>query len=156
MKIVVGLGSNLGDRLVTLRRAVDELSKVAPILSASTVYETAPVGEVPQGPFLNAAVLVAFSGARALFRETSAIEQRLGRIRRERWGPRTIDLDLLWAEEDVKEEGLVIPHPRLHERAFAVVPLLELLPDLGSLYSVSGNDLAVFAPSSALLEKVRT
>jgi 2-amino-4-hydroxy-6-hydroxymethyldihydropteridine diphosphokinase len=131
VRVVVGLGANLGDRLATMRAAVRELARVAAIAATSRVYETAPVGPA-QPPFLNAAVLVSsWEGSPAdWLRELLAIEASLGRVRAERWGPRTIDLDLLWAD-GVAVEGpeLTVPHPRLRERAFALIPLLEVAPD---------------------------
>jgi 2-amino-4-hydroxy-6-hydroxymethyldihydropteridine diphosphokinase len=130
VRVVVGLGANLGDRLATMRAAVRELGRVATVAATSRVYETAPVGPA-QPSFLNAAVLLSsWEGAPAdWLRELLAIETRLGRVRAERWGPRTIDLDLLWAE-GVAVEGpqLTVPHPRLRERAFALIPLLEVAP----------------------------
>ena len=88
-----------------------------------------PIGGPPQGPFLNAAVLVEYAEIRALFGALLAIELELGRVRTVTWGPRTIDLDLLWAEsESIASADLVVPHPRLHERAFAILPLLDVAP----------------------------
>jgi 2-amino-4-hydroxy-6-hydroxymethyldihydropteridine diphosphokinase len=94
--------------------------------------ETEPVGPVEQGPFLNGAVQVATElGPRELLERLLDIEQRLGRVRAERFGPRTIDLDLLlYGDEVLDEPGLTLPHPRLHERRFALEPLAELAPDL--------------------------
>jgi 2-amino-4-hydroxy-6-hydroxymethyldihydropteridine diphosphokinase len=126
---VVGLGANLGDRLGSLRAATRALGDVAAVKRASRVYETAPVGPA-QPEFLNAAVLCAYEGTpEALLDELLAIEVRLGRVRGERWGPRTIDLDILWIDGLVyASDRLVVPHPHLHERAFAMVPLLEVAP----------------------------
>jgi 2-amino-4-hydroxy-6-hydroxymethyldihydropteridine diphosphokinase len=127
---VVGLGSNLGDRRAMLDRAMRELARIARVEAASHVYETAPVGP-PQGRFFNAAALIAFAGTpEELLDALLAIERRLGRVRGERWGPRTIDLDVLWIDGvAVASERLTVPHPRLHERAFALAPLLEVRPD---------------------------
>ena len=113
-----------------MRAALAELSAVTAVVRTSSVYETAPVGP-PQPAFLNAAALVVSDRApEALLDELLRIELRLGRARVERWAPRTIDLDILWIEATaVESERLVVPHPRLRERAFALVPLLELLPD---------------------------
>jgi len=135
LKIVLGLGSNLGDRLANLRRAASELAASAHItvLSRSSVVESEAVGGPPQPDFLNAAVLVETALAPAdLLATTRSIEAALGRIRPdpERWGPRTMDIDLLWARGLVVDEpDLTLPHPRLSERAFALQPLLELVPD---------------------------
>ena len=130
----VGIGSNLGDREENLRRAVDLLSKEdgIAVTAVSEIRETEPVGPVEQGPFLNGAVRIETAvGPRELLDRLLAVEQRLGRVREERWGPRTIDLDLLlYGDEAVDEPGLTVPHPRLHERRFALEPLADLAPSL--------------------------
>ncbi len=130
----VGIGSNLGDREENLRRAVELLSEEERIdvTAVSEIRETAPVGPVEQGPFLNGAVQIETDlGSRALLERLLAVELRLGRVRDERWGPRTIDLDLLlYGDEVVDEPGLRVPHPRLHERRFALEPLADLAPSL--------------------------
>lgn len=130
MRAVVGLGGNLGDRLGTLRGAVGALSAASRILAVSPVFETAPVGP-DQPDFLNAAVLLEYDGpARGLLRVLLDIERAFGRERRERWGPRTLDLDLLWIEGVVVDEpDLHVPHARLTERRFALEPLLEVAPE---------------------------
>ncbi len=130
MRAAIGIGANLGDRLATMREAVARLSRVSTVLARSHVYETAPVGGPPQGDYLNAAVLVDYNGEPlALLDELLRIEAELGRERYVRWGPRTVDLDLLWIEGLVVEHPrLFVPHPRLAERAFALVPLLEVAP----------------------------
>jgi 2-amino-4-hydroxy-6-hydroxymethyldihydropteridine diphosphokinase len=128
--VVLGLGSNLGDRLGTLRNAVGRLREVATVERVSSVYESAAVGP-PQPDYLNAALLARFEGtAHALLDATQAVERDLGRVRTIRWGPRTIDIDVLWIEGMVvHDERLVVPHPELWARAFALCPLLELVPD---------------------------
>jgi 2-amino-4-hydroxy-6-hydroxymethyldihydropteridine diphosphokinase len=130
LRAVVGFGANLGDRLLTMRTAVRVLSAATHVERTSHVYVTAPVGELRQPEFLNAAALVLYRGeAEQLLDMLLAIEVGLGRVRRERWGPRTIDLDLLWVQGLFLETPrLVLPHPHLKERAFAVIPLLELVP----------------------------
>lgn len=130
MRVVIGLGSNLGDRLAALRTAVAKLRDVAPVKRTSKVYETAPIG--PEQPdYLNAAVLVEWSKPLAdLLPELLRIEKEMGRVRRERWQARTIDLDILWTDgAPVRRPDLTVPHARLHERAFAVLPLLDVAPD---------------------------
>jgi 2-amino-4-hydroxy-6-hydroxymethyldihydropteridine diphosphokinase len=146
MRAVVGLGANLGDRLATMREAVRRLGAVARVEVTSRVYETAPVGGIAQGDFLNAAVRVAWDGtAEALLDELLRIERELGRVRAEKWGPRAIDLDVLWIDgEIVATARVVVPHPQLLERAFAVVPLLEVAP--GAIDPRSGA--AIVAPST--------
>jgi 2-amino-4-hydroxy-6-hydroxymethyldihydropteridine diphosphokinase len=124
----VGLGANLGDREATIRAALHALPGV---VAVSSLRETDPVGVVDQPRFLNGVAAVETDlSARELLEELLAIERELGRERRERWGPRTIDLDLLlYGEETIDEPGLTVPHPRLHERRFALEPLAELAPD---------------------------
>jgi 2-amino-4-hydroxy-6-hydroxymethyldihydropteridine diphosphokinase len=130
----VGIGSNLGDREKYLRDAVALIGaeEGIDVLAVSELRETAPVGPVEQGPFLNGAVRISTElPPRELLERLLSIEQRLGRVRRERFGPRTIDLDLLlYGDERVDEPGLTVPHPRLHERGFALEPLAELEPGL--------------------------
>ncbi len=134
-RVVIGLGSNVGDRRANLDAAV-ALLRAQPaitVLRRSPVYETAPAGGPPQDDYLNAALLVVTSrDARDILDRLLDAERRLGRVRaeEERWGPRTIDLDILWIEgEAVAEPGLEVPHPRLAERPFAVRPLLDVAPD---------------------------
>ena len=148
LRAVVGVGANLGDRLATMRQAVDAVGRVATIVKRSPVYETAPVGGPQQPPFLNAAVLILYAGAPlALLDALLAIEADLGRVRRERWGPRTIDLDILWIDAlAVRDPRLEVPHPRLTERAFALLPLLDVVPDArdpltGALYTAPAGDI---------------
>jgi 2-amino-4-hydroxy-6-hydroxymethyldihydropteridine diphosphokinase len=139
----VGLGANLGDREATLRAAVDRLAARPGIevAAVSTFRETEPVGYVDQPAFLNGAVAVETDlTARELLEALLEVERSLGRTREgPRFGPRTIDLDLLaYGGDLVDEPGLRVPHPRLQERAFALEPLLELdpgldLPGLGAL-----------------------
>jgi 2-amino-4-hydroxy-6-hydroxymethyldihydropteridine diphosphokinase len=148
LKAVVGLGSNLGDRLATMRAALRELALVARVEATSRVYATAPVGP-PQPEYLNAAALVAWDGeVRELLGALLAIEKTLGRVRGEKWGPRTIDLDVLWIEGvTVHEPGLVVPHPHLKERAFALAPMLEVAPGAreptGEVYVVPEGEVRV-------------
>ena len=131
-KAFVGIGSNLGDREGNLRRAIDVLSaeEGIEVVAVSELRETEPVGPVEQGPFLNGAVQLETSlGPRELLARLLAVENRLGRVRGERWGPRTIDLDLLlYGDEAIDEPGLVVPHPFLLQRLFVLEPLAELIP----------------------------
>jgi 2-amino-4-hydroxy-6-hydroxymethyldihydropteridine diphosphokinase len=128
----LALGSNLGDRLEHLRGAVAllNLEDGVRVVRSSRVYETAPVGP-PQPDYLNAVIEVATTlTARELLRVCLGVEQTLGRVRTERWGPRVIDVDVLsYDDERIDEPDLIVPHPRMHERAFVLVPLLELTPD---------------------------
>jgi 2-amino-4-hydroxy-6-hydroxymethyldihydropteridine diphosphokinase len=132
----VGLGSNLGDREATLREAVRLLDaeQGIEVVAVSSVRETDPVGYLDQPPFLNAACAIETSLTPAeLLARLLAIEARLGRVRdgAPRWGPRACDLDLLlYGDRVVEEPDLVVPHPRLTERRFALEPLVELDPEL--------------------------
>lgn len=130
----LGLGSNLGDRLAHLQDALDALREVdgLDVVGVSRVYETEPVGGPEQPEYLNAVVAVETdASARELLMLAQALEHAAHRVRGERWGPRTLDVDvLLVGREVVDEPDLVIPHPRLHERAFVLAPLADLAPDL--------------------------
>ena len=130
----VGIGANLGPREETLRRAVELLGRAdgVEVVGVSELRETDPVGVVDQPPFLNGAVSVETTlSPRALLDLLLEIERSLGRVRGERWGPRVVDLDLLvYGNEVVDEPGLHVPHPRLHERRFALEPLAEMNPEL--------------------------
>ena len=130
MRVVIGLGANLGDRRATLREAAARIERLAPILARSGLWETAPVGGPEQPDFLNAALLIEWTRAPIeLLDELMAIEADLGRVREIPNGPRTIDLDVLWIDGlAVNEPRLVVPHPRVHLRAFALAPMLEVAP----------------------------
>jgi 2-amino-4-hydroxy-6-hydroxymethyldihydropteridine diphosphokinase len=130
----IGLGSNLGDREAALRRAVEMLAGMpgTKVLRVSSIYRTQPVGKTDQPEFLNMAAEVGTGlEPRELMAFLRGIEKKLGRMRGERWGPRTIDLDILFYEDRVlREPDLEIPHPRINQRAFVLEPLSELVPDL--------------------------
>jgi 2-amino-4-hydroxy-6-hydroxymethyldihydropteridine diphosphokinase len=133
--VYIGLGSNLGDRAEALRAAVERLARLhrTRVLAVSSFRETEPVGYLDQPRFVNAVAAVETElDPWTLLEELLALERALGRTREgPRFGPRTIDLDLLLYDELVLERpGLQIPHPRLHERAFVLEPLLELAPGL--------------------------
>ena len=127
----LGLGSNLGDRHQYLKNAVTALAFVAELLAESSLYETAPVGGPVQGDYLNQVVQVATDlPARQLLEACQAIEAEAGRDRTERFGPRTVDIDLLLFGRDVIDEaGLKVPHPRMTQRRFVLEPLLEIWPE---------------------------
>jgi 2-amino-4-hydroxy-6-hydroxymethyldihydropteridine diphosphokinase len=129
-RCVIGLGSNLGQSEQTLRAAVAALDSRFGVQRVSALYRTAAVGP-PQPDYLNAAVCCSIvEPARSVLEGLLEIEQRAGRLRLERWGPRTLDLDLLWIEGmEVHEPSLDVPHPRLTERAFALIPLIDVAPD---------------------------
>lgn len=126
----LGLGSNLGDRVAHLRAAVASLPD---LVATSSVYETAPVGgPADQGPYLNlVAELHTERTPRQLLEVCHALERDAGRVREVRWGPRTLDVDVLLVEGiDVDEPDLQVPHPRMAERRFVLAPLADLAPDL--------------------------
>jgi 2-amino-4-hydroxy-6-hydroxymethyldihydropteridine diphosphokinase len=132
-RVFLSLGSNLGDREANLERAlaVLEANGVA-VVRRSALFETAPVGKTDQPAFYNLVIEVRTSlPPRALLERLQAIERALGRVRTERWGPRTVDVDiLLYGTQTVVECGLEIPHPRMRHRAFVLVPLAAIAPDL--------------------------
>ncbi|HEY6573018.1 MAG TPA: 2-amino-4-hydroxy-6-hydroxymethyldihydropteridine diphosphokinase [Candidatus Eisenbacteria bacterium] len=145
-KAFVGLGSNLGEREAQIRRALEELGKLprTKVLRVSSLYDTEPVGEVEQPRFLNAVACVDTElTAGELLWNLLLVEQRLGRVRAKvkKWGPRTIDLDLLFFGDLVAEEpGLTVPHPEAHLRAFVLAPLAELEPDF--VHPILGETIA--------------
>jgi 2-amino-4-hydroxy-6-hydroxymethyldihydropteridine diphosphokinase len=146
----VGLGANLGDCEATFRRAVELLAERVEVAALSSLRETEPWGYEDQPRFLNAAVAVETElPAGELVQVLHEVEAELGRTRHgPRWGPRAIDLDLLlYGDQVIDEVGVVVPHPRLHERAFALEPLAELDPGL----EVPGR-----GPVAALLARLQS
>ena len=130
----LGLGGNLGDRLKYLAGAVRALNAEpgVSVEKVSSVYETTPVGVVDQPVFLNLAVQVTTTlSARELLTRCLQVENHFGRVRNERWGPRTLDIDVLWYDGNVvNDPDLTLPHPRMATRAFVLVPLAEIAPML--------------------------
>lgn len=130
--IAIGLGSNLGPSLETLQTAVEQLALTPGLqfMGQSHWYETLPVGP-PQPNYINGCLLLqTHSDPNQVLSQLLEIEHQFGRLRQERWGPRTLDLDLLLHGQTVMNSPfLTLPHPRLHERAFVLIPLAELLPD---------------------------
>lgn len=136
-RYAVALGSNLGDRLGYLQQAVDEIRQIGTIVDVSGIYESAPVGGPEQEPYLNAVlVLESDLDPYALLAALQGIETKLGRERSERWGPRTLDLDVVATDGAPVDDlpRLMVPHPRAGERRFVMQPLFEVWPqaDLGS------------------------
>lgn len=129
----LGMGSNMGDRLELLKTAVSALDDLHRV---SSLYETEPVGGPDQDPFLNLVVELATERSpRELLEVCRELETAAERVRTVRWGPRTLDVDVLWVEgESVDEPDLVVPHPRMRIRRFVMQPLAELAPD------VAGDD----------------
>lgn len=132
VKVFLSLGSNLGDRIRQLERAVRAIAdhEDVELLKVSSVYETEPIGYVPQDNFYNIVIEIKTGlSPRGLLDLAHAVESSLNRKREIRWGPRTIDVDiLLYDQEVISEEDLVIPHPEMLKRAFVLVPLLEIEP----------------------------
>jgi 2-amino-4-hydroxy-6-hydroxymethyldihydropteridine diphosphokinase len=144
--ICLGLGSNVGDREANIRAAVAGLAAWPGIRVAqvSSLYETAPVGYTEQADFLNAVAGVATTLPPAeLLAACLAVERSLGRERKLRWGPRTIDIDvLLYDDVALDTPALTLPHPRLHERCFVLVPLAEVAPDTPVRAGKTAGELA--------------
>ncbi len=130
-RVLLALGANLGDRLANLQAAVDGLAGFMAVETVSPVYETAPMYDADQGAYLN----MALTGRtdlepRALLDALKALEGRIGRVRTRRYGPRAIDLDIVfYGDRVVREAGLEIPHPRLAERAFVLAPAADVASD---------------------------
>lgn len=125
-------GSNQGDRLATLRSAQEHLAQqVGKVIKTSSVYETAPWGKTDQASFLNQVIYLESNlDAMTVLRKCLAIERFHGRIRKKQWEARTLDIDILFYNQEVIiEKGLIVPHPHLHERRFVLEPLFELAPD---------------------------
>ncbi len=148
----IALGSNLGDRRTHLNAAVEAVRLLdhTQVMAVSAWVETEPVGPVAQGPYLNGAMLVQTElGAGVLLKGLQGIEAQRGRNRasEQRWGPRTLDLDLLiYGTQVIAEPGLEVPHPRMVERAFVLVPLAEIAPQM----EIPGTGLTVLAALRAL------
>jgi 2-amino-4-hydroxy-6-hydroxymethyldihydropteridine diphosphokinase len=144
--VIVGLGANLGDPPAAFAAALDGLGNEAAVDRCSRLWTTRPLGP-DQADFSNAAALVRWRGRpHDLLTRCLELEERAGRVRsdEERWGPRVLDLDLLIARDLVwRSPGLVVPHPRLHERAFALVPAAEVAPDW--VHPTAGLTLAELA-----------
>lgn len=129
---VLALGSNIGDRLEHMRNAVAKIAELGSVVAVSSLYETEPVGGPVQGRFLNAAVLIDTQlSARGLLDAVLAIERDAGRVRDIRWGPRTLDIDIIGhGDEIIDDPELVVPHPRAVERRFVLEPVTEIAPDV--------------------------
>ena len=130
--VYLSIGTNMGERYENLQHAVDLLKekKELELIRVSSVFETAAVGYTDQADFLNIAVhLKTTISSVEMLNICQEIERELGRVREFRWGPRVIDLDiLLYNQENIETENLIVPHPRMYERAFVLVPLVEITP----------------------------
>ncbi len=154
-KAYLGLGSNLGDRRANILSAIERLNGLrgVTVLRAASLYESAPVGFTDQPRFLNTAIEIETAmPPLELLAAAQSVEQDLGRVRTVRWGPRTIDIDiLLYDGVTMDDPALTIPHPRITERAFVLLPLAELIPDC-ILNGRSVRDLAAEARPQADIE----
>lgn len=148
MKAVVSLGSNLGDRRSHLAAAVGMLAREFGVRAESSLYETAPVGVAGQSSFLNQIVLLDVDDAEQLLAAAHRAEDARGRLRSVRWGPRTLDVDLVTVDAiTMSSARLTLPHPRAHERAFVLVPWLDVEPDA---------ELVGFGPIRRLVDLIGT
>ena len=127
-RVLLALGANIGDRLANLRAAVDGLADILQVEAVSPVYETAPMYDTDQGAYLNMAATGRTDlEPRPLLDALKALERRIGRVRSRRYGPRSIDLDIVfYADRTLSEPGLEIPHPRVAERAFVLAPAADI------------------------------
>ena len=133
INVYLSLGSNLDNRRANLYQAATLIEKrVGKISKRSHLYDTEPWGNKDQGPFLNLVVMVNTTlEPRALLEEISKIERELGRERKEKWGPRIVDIDILfYGKRVIRDKGLEIPHPEIPNRNFILVPMMELAPEL--------------------------
>jgi 2-amino-4-hydroxy-6-hydroxymethyldihydropteridine diphosphokinase len=155
----IGMGSNLGDRKENLRRAVCLLqdSPLTEVKRLAPLYRSAPLGETDQPEFLNTVVEVATRlSVRQLAARLFDVENKLGRVRERRWGPRVIDLDLLLYNDVVlNEPDLVVPHPRLTERAFVMAPLAVLAPEKVLPGGLTASELAVQLSKKQSVERLK-
>lgn len=147
-EVYLSIGTNIGEREKNLQQAVQALMEhsAVQVKRISSIYETAAVGYTEQADFLNIAVAVETTFiAQEMLELCQSIENELGRVREMRWGPRIIDLDiLLYNHEDIETENLIIPHPRMYERAFVLVPLKEIAPDDGIVHEKAAHTLQAF------------
>lgn len=169
-RVAIGIGSNLGDPRANVRAAFDALSQIGEIVARSRLYRSKPWGRTDQPDFCNAVVIVETSlRPRPLLDALKALEAELGRVPGERWGPRLIDLDiLLYGDERIDEPNLHVPHPRLYERGFALVPLAEVAPahagalaglppgERESVALMSDDEEQASGSSAPLVARVRT
>ena len=131
-QVFISIGSNLGDRRAYCKRALEEMAGFSKVLKVSSLYETEPVGNEDQPDFINiAAEITTDMSPHNLLRHLNEIEERLGRVRYEKCGPRTIDLDIIfYGDLILNDDDLIIPHPAAHVRQFVLEPICEIDPDL--------------------------
>ena len=149
-RVYIGIGSNLDDPEQQVRNAIEQLRALGDVIAVSSLYRTAPWGKTDQPEFVNAALALDTKlGPRPLLHALKWLESSLGRHEEsERWGPRRIDFDILaYGEQHIDDDDLVIPHPHLRERAFALVPLAEIAPEYAAMRdALPRKDLAGVRP----------
>lgn len=146
MTAVLSLGSNLGDRRANLRAGIDVIAMHIAVTAVSPLYETAPVGVTDQPAYLNCVIVAETSDPQVALDAAHAAERTRGRLRSSRWGPRTLDVDVIDVDGQVRDDPrLTLPHPRAHERAFVLRPWLDIAPDA----AVAGH-----GPVRALLQRM--
>jgi 2-amino-4-hydroxy-6-hydroxymethyldihydropteridine diphosphokinase len=130
-RVFIAIGSNLGDKISNCRRAIDEIAGFCEIVKVSSLYETEPVGNEDQPNFINSVAEIRTDlSPHELLAYLNRIEENLGRVRSEKWGPRTIDLDIIfYGDQIIKDDNLIIPHPRAHLRRFVLEPICEIAPE---------------------------
>jgi 2-amino-4-hydroxy-6-hydroxymethyldihydropteridine diphosphokinase len=152
--IAIGLGSNLGERDDNIHQAIQQLAANPKItlLKQSSLYNTSPVSHIPQPDFLNAVILIETTlSPEELLQTCLTIENQLGRIRQERWGPRVIDLDLLFFHDyQSSTETLILPHPYFHQRAFVLIPLSEIAGSSPIYHGFTAEQLLAQLPSAGV------
>jgi 2-amino-4-hydroxy-6-hydroxymethyldihydropteridine diphosphokinase len=156
--IYLSLGSNIGDRKSNIEKAIDSLSEAGiKVLQVSSFYETEPVGVIDQPIFLNVVLAIATAlQPTDLLAICLKVEKMLGRVRKKRWGPRVIDIDILvYHQQEIKTEELCIPHPRLHERRFVLVPLCEIASQDKIINNQTAGELLAKLIDSSGVEKWR-
>lgn len=153
--VYLSLGSNVGDREANLRTAIELLARHVEVSAVSSLYETDPVGVADQPPFLNLAVAGRTDLDPAeLLRRVKAIEREVGRVPTYRWGPRVIDVDvLLYGDQVIRTDSLVIPHPEMLKRAFVLVPLAQIAPS--AVHPVAARTIAELAEEVTGRDSVR-
>lgn len=129
--VFISMGSNLGDKIGNCRRAVNEIAGFCEVIRVSSLYETEPVGKEDQPNFINCVSQIETNlSPHKLLKKLNSIEEKLGRVRHEKWGPRTIDLDIIFYNDlIINESDLIIPHPRAHLRRFVLEPICEIAPE---------------------------
>jgi 2-amino-4-hydroxy-6-hydroxymethyldihydropteridine diphosphokinase len=146
VRAVLSLGSNLGDRRAHLRGGLEVIGQQLPVLMVSPLYETEPIGDVAQPTYLNCVAVVDVPDPEAALTAAHAAESARGRMRSVRWGPRTLDVDVVSVDAlRIDDPRLTLPHPRAHERAFVLAPWLDLDP---------AAELPGFGPVRALVQRV--